>query len=203
MKVEIIDALEVEEAASVEVGEEALAIIEKLELKGQKSLLKEEGSTLERMPFRKATSMESWVYSVLCPEQTELADYSEDPIPHRVLERAAFAKESGMFTKGLYVWHQAGAIKYPVLVGYNGDGWQWNRNGSFILARWGEKLDELSTLTLKARRIAHETIQAGVSKLEFELNMLKSRAEAQLLTDEELGISQGRMVGIVDGLIRR
>ena len=208
MEVEIIDALDVAEAVDVEMGQESIDIIEKLGLTGQKSLLKRSTSadgeveTVERTPFRRATNLECWVYGVLCPEQTKLRDYSEDPIPHRVLERAAYAEQSEIFTKGLYVWHQAGAIKDPVLVAYDKDGWEWSRGRPYILARWGEELDELSTLAEKARKTVNKQIEAGLAKMQAEMEMLLQRARAGLLTDEELGMEAGSPRSVVSTLLR-
>lgn len=203
MEVEIIDALEVAEAASVEMNEESISIIEELGLTGQKSLMNrtEEGVVAERLPFRKATQLESWVYGTLCPEQTKLKDYSEDPIPHRVLERAAYAEKSGLFTKGLYVWHQAGAIKDPVLVGYDSDGFYWTRSSAFILARWGEELDELSTLVEKAKKQIHERTVTGLTKLQAEMEMLLQRARNGHLTENELGMEKGSPTSVVHSLL--
>src|SRR5262245_46371000 len=74
---------------------EALGIIERLGLTGQRSLMTErEGTgTPVRNPYRQMTVIEDRVYSSLLPKKVELSEYDEGPIPLRVLQVAAHGKD--------------------------------------------------------------------------------------------------------------
>lgn len=123
--------------------EGALALINKLGLKGQKSLLS--GGRL-LIPFREFTHEEFMVYRVLCPETTALPDYDLSPIPLRVLEVAEKAASLEVFNTPLQVWHPKQVTRDPVLVGTIGSSPYSRDYRRFMLCRWGAALDEWPAL---------------------------------------------------------
>jgi len=152
MLVETYEQTEVDCDGQVECDAEAVALIEQLGLEGQQQLLrKAEGGQVERCPYRKMTADEAFVYGELLSKQTSLRRYADGPIPVRVLQVAAHAKD--LFDE-VEVWHAASAdIKDPLLVGINkGPNYSVER---FILARWGDVLlpfAELKTLACGVHR---------------------------------------------------
>lgn len=166
MQVETFECLEevVDEQGNiaVESNEEALALVEQLGLTGQKSLnetVKEPGT---RFPYREMTRIEAGVYRALCPRVSKLAEYSSSPIPLRVLQVAAHAQ--GMFDE-LHVWSaESAAVKDPVLVGTRKSKEQWSGRTQYILARWGEVLEDFEALAQKAvAKLRNEKRQAAQS----------------------------------------
>jgi len=164
-------ACEETSAEPPEASEAAVALIESLELSGQRSLVHSVHGRRTRLPFRQIRDDESFVYRTLCPNSTALQAYAGSPIPLRVLEIAEVAHTSGMFDKGLRVWDRAAAsVKDPVLVGLASvPGQTWGEN-TYILARWGEELESFPTLVQRAleswrsaRRAAILSIQAQAS----------------------------------------
>jgi hypothetical protein len=159
MLVETFEVTETGADGKPECDKEALAIIEKLGLKGQQTLIapNQEGA---RCPYRKMTAEEFFVYSILCPQKTELTNYSDESIPLRVLQVAAHAVTLEKFTT-LEVWHPENAdIKDPVLVGIVG---KYSDREHFILARWGATLDSLETLKALACKVKKDIILAGIN----------------------------------------
>lgn len=87
----LVETFELEEVAEQppELEAEAVALIEKLGLDGQQT----------RIPYRKMTEEETFVYGILCPMRTPLKKYKEGPIPLRVLQVAAHATDVGMLDR--------------------------------------------------------------------------------------------------------
>jgi hypothetical protein len=143
-----VETFECQETAAEEVeqSEEALRLIEELGLDGQKTLLQVE--TPVRMPYPQATAEQEFVYRVLCPTVSKLSDYRRTPIPLRVLQIASHAMDQ---FETLQVWDAASsAIKDPVLVGLKPHPqWSWQKE-VYLLARWGEELENYGTLLKNA-----------------------------------------------------
>lgn len=167
----LVETFECEETATEtpEMCAEAQELIASLELEGQKAMTAP--ATERRVPYRLMTADEKFVYSTLCPLATRLAQYKQSPIPLRVLQVAAHAKESGFFAK-LVVWDRASvASKDPVLVGYEIDRYDAE---PYILARWGEHLDEwpamvkaaMSAWRVNAKDYANAVIRKAKAALE-------------------------------------
>jgi len=164
MKVETYECSEVA-SEPIEIAEEAIAIIESLELEGQRKLVrpKTDESQPARCPYREITAEEEFAYRVLCPTTTALEKYEAGPIPLRVLQIACHAKSLRMF-KRLEVWHRAvPAVKDPVLVANTGE-YDWSSGAKlFILARWGEELEALATsLRLACEIVKERLIQEAI-----------------------------------------
>lgn len=121
------------------------------------------------------------VYRALCPETTALKSYDLDPIPLRVLELAALAQPE--FAE-LTVWHpRTGAQTDPVLIARRQADWN---APEYILARWGEVLEDFNTLKLKAAKLIRGNTIATVSKeihdRELTLKLIRELDDETLLS---------------------
>lgn len=150
MQVETYEALEYETGEQApEMEAEAIEIIELLGLEGQRKLLAGEGETQTRAPYRKLTAQEKRVYSVLCPESSSLEDFDACPIPLRVLQVAAHARE---LYDEVVVWCPRTEVDNdPVLIGRNSTGYY--SHDEFLLARWGEVLLPFDELVEVAKEV--------------------------------------------------
>jgi len=181
MKVETYEQLEADdETGEVEKDEEAIALIEKLDLAGQRELVTPDGQT-ERCPYRLMTADEQFTYGVLCPQHVGVREYSASSIPLRVLQVASHALDTTIFEK-VEVWHAAtGVVADPVLVGIRSSGYPPPR---FILARWGTELrnfkDLLSDATTTFRQQVVGACRSAKGRAESDL------AQAEHMTDANL-----------------
>lgn len=159
-----VETFEVEEVAQCNAEEldQAQALSESLGLDEQVSAYKAMRTIGKPMPFRTMTHEESVVYGTVLPERTMLEAFRH-PIPPRVLEVVALAREcrhpkveggSEPFFKYLQVWHPKDVRRDPVLVGWHAEDPKWAFLVTpYILARWGEALDEWPALVEKFRAI--------------------------------------------------
>ena len=182
MEIETYEVQEVDEQ-TVDQADECAALIEQLGLKGQQRFVaKADDTTPGAFPYRKMTAEERNIYMMILPQRTKLTDFSDGLIPLRVLQVAAHASQ--LQTGTLYVWHPSSAdIKDPLLtlrIGSDYGAQEW-----FMLARWGEVLDNLETLRAKAREIwiaktraAVETVRAQADR---DLSMLAVKVEEYLV----------------------
>lgn len=169
-QVETFECHEVMSESHPEVKGEALALIEELCLVGQQ--ISVEGKRI-RMPFREMSADEMAIYKTLCPKEYDIGEYSRTPIPLRVLQTLKFANGLGCFQE-FKIWDvEDQAIKDPVLVARKGNGW---REPYFILARWGEVLEDLSVLKKKALEIAR-----GVALIQMKSILAKVKTDIELL----------------------
>lgn len=163
-----VETFECEETATepVDASAEAIALIEQLGLTGQQKLLTKSSETTSRCPYRKMTKDEAFVYGMLCPQKTLLAEYGDEPMPLRVLQVAAHAKDLDFF-EDLHVWHRESAdIKDPVLVGSKKEPGKYGSTTClYILARWGEVLDEWPALSKAALARWKEKSTAAFNKI--------------------------------------
>jgi len=151
-----------------EVDEAANALVEQLGLDGQKVYTNPD--TGSRCPYRTMTADEDFAYRILCSVHTPVEKFDAEPMPLRVLQVLAHAKDIGVF-ECFEVWHPARPMKDPVLVGVMpGDKYRTTR---YILARWGAELDEFPALMQKALKAHRERLIADLSKI-------KSEAESRL-----------------------
>lgn len=182
MLVETYEVTELDSENNPECEAEAVALIEQLGLTGQQKLLTRSNGETVRAPYRRMTLDEAFVYGKVLPQKTKLDAYSDAPIPVRVLQVAAHAKE---LYESLYVWHPQNADeKDPLLVGINGP--YYSPRETFILARWGEELLSFAELAKKAGKILRAEIKAACGKGITELRAVSESLEE--LTDEELAL---------------
>jgi len=171
MQIETYEVTEVDADGKKEDCAEAIALIEKLNLEGQREMLSPEKDA--RCPYRKMTKEEGFVYGTLCPIKTVIQKFKDEPIPLRVLQVAAHADSLGIY-RTIEVWHPESAdIKDPVLVGTIGE--QYGTREFYILARWGETLEAFDVLKVQAVKVFRALIKG---KLERILSDVKADIEA-------------------------
>lgn len=152
-----------------EACEEAKRIIEEMGLAGQQSTVGETGA---RLPYRQLRADEHIVYRELLPCIEDVKAYQADSIPLRVLQVLAHAQTLGIF-EGYRVWHAGNpAMKDPVLVGYMQKE-AWNTEKHYILARWGDELEEFPILLRRAAEIR-------MARAKEEVRKIIARAQAAL-----------------------
>lgn len=171
-----VETYECSETASepIEIAEEAIDLIEQLGLDGQRELVtpRDGDDRGSRLPYREMTRDERFVYSVLCPNSVKLAAYKQAPIPVRVLQVAAHAKDH--FGE-LVVWDKENAEeKDPVLVGIKGN-YPYGNYRIFILARWGDELESFPVLLTRAVEKGRERFKSECAKA---MAKLKSRMDS-------------------------
>lgn len=193
MQVETFEVQEVQQCATnAEALETVKGFIDSLGLEGQAKFygVGQEQSTI--CPYRKITAQEKMVYKTLCPVEVGIGKYAEGPIPLRILQVATHAKtvlESGC---ELVVWHPAnGDIKDPVLLGKIKVGtWDYHY---YLLARWGEVLEEFAVLQAHAVKITVEELKAQADRAQAELTgalaSLEAMATSAILKGNEPHIS--------------
>lgn len=184
----VVETYEVEEVkqATVEQCEEALRLVQDLGLAGQAKLYEQQAGAPEAKPFpyRKMTAQEMWVYGRILPVKTNLTNYEDQAIPLRVLQVAAHVSKliEGRYDCILQVWHPQNAdYKDPLLV--MRDGPEYGKNSHYILARWGEELEEFGVLATKAKAIFRADSLAQLNKeigeLQNYVNNIDSEVEAR------------------------
>ena len=154
------------EASAMANDAAAVELIEKLGLTGQSSIMNKD--TVTRIPYRAMEAREMLVYRALCDAESKLEAYAADTIPLRVLQVAAHAKETQMFTD-LRIWYPREArIDDPILIGviktrlYPDDDKyaSLTKDTFYMLARWGrtllpfEKLEAEAIKICRTRRIS-------------------------------------------------
>lgn len=148
-----IETYEIEEPkAEPQMEAEAVELIEKLGLAGQKSLVVDTGTEEKRIPYREASAAERVIFEAVFPRCEKVEAYSKGIIPVRALQVLAHGRE--LFDNVNVRYSETGAE--AMLVGVDGPSYQekW-----FPLARWGNSLRAIEKLREEAREII---------KLDFE-----------------------------------
>lgn len=198
MKIETFEVISIDEqdgqVVNEQVSEEAMALIESLGLEGQRELLAEREAggeaVMVRNPYRKMSGEEFAIFSAVLPRRVVIERYNDGPIPLRVLQIAAHAKD---LFDDVVIWCPADPAKPdPLLVGVKGGTtWQGNTAGrsggdSFLLARWGEVLEPMDTLREQAKRLVIASAKASVAQARAKVMAFESgldeKIEAYLLT---------------------
>lgn len=178
---EIEDAMT--EASAMAHDSEALELIEKLGLEGQKKSANTDTAT--RVPYRAMEEREMQIYKALCDESCALEKYSADAIPLRVLQAAAYAKECGMF-HALQVWYPSEAkIDDPILVGvirkplYPDDPRYASLTSDkfHMIARWGKELLPLEQLEAIAMNLMRKRRVSQLKKVLVEAQTALTTAQ--------------------------
>lgn len=176
----LVETYEVQEAVEqpVEVNHECAGLVEELELTGQEKFYNpQEPESADPFCYRKMTAQEKIVIEAVCPKKTKLKHYADGPIPLRVLQVAAHVqelrKEEILDEKGyIMVYHPQSADDPDPYLIYR-EGSEYSPRSFFLLARWGEELDNWNILKEKARKIL-------TAKLEKKLSEVKSDVEGSL-----------------------
>jgi hypothetical protein len=141
---------------------EAREIAEQLGLEGQKRVRNRDGV----MPYREITAEEAVVFKAICDKEVRLHEFDRSPIPLRVLQVAAHGKD---FFDEMVVWCPSSlADKDPILLGkkkHPTNSWVFNY---FLLARWGDELDEWPALCRKAADKLREVARGKLLKARDE-----------------------------------
>lgn len=160
-KIELLYDVELE-TTHPEALEETVKLLTEMGLDSQLALYtKEEKVYKSLFPFCIATNEQLFVYRSHFPHTSSIGDY-KDPIPLRVLEVLKLAKDSGKFT-AFEVWHNnTGSYKSdPVLVGkISKSQYEWD---FYLLARWGDALEDYSSLRASACKKYAAKLQANLA----------------------------------------
>jgi hypothetical protein len=162
--------------ASDEEKQELVELAEKLALTGQKELIGESADgTATVFPYRLMTKAERNVYQTLLPVRTKMCDFKDSVIPLRVMQVAAHAKDLNDERVGyLEVWHQPGA-RDPVLVGRE------NSYGDcYILARWGEDLENFQKLQERALKLLKQKAKAWAVAAKAKIDGVANNPEGRV-----------------------
>jgi len=171
MQVETYECQEVQEE-TIEMSDEAVGLIESMELVGQKKLLTktDEDTEIVRCPYREMKRDERFVYNLLCPVEHKIEEYTESAIPLRVLQVLAHAKQFELF-KTFRIWTAEGQIKDPVLVAYDEISSYGSATGTrYILARWADELDAWPQLVKKAIEKYRLKYRAALLKIQQKVS---------------------------------
>lgn len=195
MKVETYEAISLDvqggEVVNEQVNEEALALIETLDLDGQRNLVQKRSvgdeEVFVRNPYRRMSKEEQAIFSALMPNRVKLERYADGPIPLRALQVAAHARSLDFFDRGFEVWCPQPGRDDPVLVGLKKG--EYSSTDIYLLARWGEELRSLDELRAKASAIVIAKVRAAAAKAKAEVaaieSSLQERVDAYLHGGEE------------------
>lgn len=185
MKVETFEVTEITESGGVDECEvqEFAALSEQLGLEGQQKFVAgKETEAPAVVPYRRMTAAEEFVYGEVCPQHITAKHYSDRPMPVRILQVLAHATALDFFER-VEVWSaRTAALKDSVLVGVHKP--ESYRSENYILARWGEELDDFATLSRKA-------VEAAKARLRGLIERTISFAKADLDALERLSAEDG------------
>lgn len=173
-----IQTFECETMPNEECSEQAFALVEKLGAAKQAEVYY--NATRQVVPYRKMTPTEHAVYKLLFPIREAIDKYDAGPIPLRVLQVGAHAKEV-LESGTLVIWHQGVGKDDPILTLRVGSEY----SGSYyLLARWGTALEEFAVLQEQAVK---KFALAAVTKLHsLKLEVDHAMANAELLCRKAL-----------------
>lgn len=158
----LIETYECETVPSVEFTDEAIALVEKLGAEKQSNFYREGASVA---PYRMMTPEEKAVYEIVLPNRDEIDKFDAGPIPLRVLQVAAHAKEV-LEVGTLVVWHQGVGKDDPLMTLRIGASYSGKY---YLLARWGEVLEEFSVLRDKAVERLSLKVKSKLAELTSQL----------------------------------
>jgi hypothetical protein len=161
-----VETFECQETISetVEQSEEAVKLINELDLEGQQTYVKptDENDFVTRMPYRLIKADEKLVYQTLCPKETRLEQFEDCPIPLRVLQIISHAKQFDTL-KAFWIWSAQGEIKDPVLLAATEDK-NYRSGQTYILARWADELDSFEALKQKALKLLKASYRTKIEQ---------------------------------------
>lgn len=186
IKVETYEAISLdvqgENVVNELVSEEALALIETLDLEGQRTLTQHktlgDEEVVVRNPYRMITREEQAIFGALMPNRVKLAEYGDGPIPLRALQVAAHAKSLDFFDKGFEVWCPQPGRDDPVLVGLKRG--KYGVADIYLLARWGAELLSLDELRVKAQGVILAKARAAIAKARADVAAMEGSLEARI-----------------------
>lgn len=139
--------------------EEYEALIEELNLTGQKQLLESDGF----IPFQKMDEAMKNIWGIFCPAKCALKEYRQGIIPVRLLNVVKECDRHKYFTR-YEVWSESHE-KDPILIGNTGDH-DWSTGaGKYLIGRWGlallpwSEIIEIARKRWVAKCMANATLQ--------------------------------------------
>jgi hypothetical protein len=178
-----VETYEIEEAkAEPQLEAEAVELIEKLGLAGQRSLVKDTSAGETRIPYREMTKGERVVFERVFPKQEKVEEYASGIIPVRVLQVVSHGKE--LFER-VEVWSSEGGSEF-LLIGLNGT--KWNNQKSFVLARWGVSLLTMDQIQGAAKKLVkadmEKELRECVGKCEVMLKGIEGLVEKRIAGED-------------------
>ena len=172
----LVETYEVQEVTEqpVEVNTECSGLVEELELKGQEKFYNpQEPESADPFCYRKMTAQEKIVIEAICPKKSKIESYSDGPIPLRVLQVAAHVKELRKMEvedeKGfIMVYHPQNADDPDPYLIYR-DGSEYSPRSFYLLARWGDELDNWNILKEKARKILTAKLEKKFAEIKADV----------------------------------
>lgn len=175
MQVETYEEQEVAEAACEDI-EAAKHLVASLGLKGQEHLYTSDAPKV--FPYRRVTNQELFVYKQLFPRCSKIEEFKSGAIPLRVLQVASHAKESFIGTCQLYVWHTDDVRKDPILVLQSVDPERTWEKVDYLLARWGDALEEFAVLAERARKVWADKSRAELLTIKAKVDAMVGNVDA-------------------------
>lgn len=129
----------------------------------------------EQFQWRPAKDVELVVYGFLCPQKTDLNDYTDEALPKRVLE---LVKQAKPHFDSFVVWHKAERVKDSVLFGKRsvlvnpGEKYEWKRVTLYPIARWGGELEAFDKLTKRALEVFRTNAKSALNALERKVKTI-------------------------------
>lgn len=177
MLVESFEALEVLATHSDEDCTQAIDT-----LRSELGIKDKDQKTETQITFRKATREEINTYRLLMPKRVKLEEFSDGPIPLRILELCKKAKEQGI--PQLWVWTpETGAKDDPIVFSYEHN---WSMSDARIIGRWGDSLEAFSVLKEKAIALAKMKMTAALTKIKIHSAMTLKMIEIGTINVAEL-----------------
>lgn len=172
----LVETYEVPEVAEqpVEVNTECSSLVEELELRGQEKFYNpEEPESADLFCYRKMTAQEKIVIEAICPKRTNIEKYADGPIPLRVLQVVAHVKElrkmEMLDEKGfIVVYHPQNADDPDPYLIYR-EGLEYSPRSFYLLARWGDELDNWNILKDKAKKIITAKLEKKFAEMKAEM----------------------------------
>ena len=154
---------------------EAQMLIESLGLDGQKELFCNAEGQQAHHPYRAMTKEEHAVFSTLFPNTTALEKYSDGPIPLRVLQVAAHVRSLNREDMAyIGIMHPDKFVDDPVLFAQK----SYHSGTRYILARWGNALEDFDSLRTKALAKAKESTKARLHEIRRNIDRLLDEADS-------------------------
>lgn len=164
------DIMEIETYENAELAvdvidglDEMKEIVSNLNLEGQKTLVSPENNKRPN-PYRYMNDEERFVYSTLFPKCTRLTEYKDEIVPLRILQVASHFMSTEIDGYECYVMSPERAEPDPVLIARR-YGWGEIDSDTYILARWGDCLENFEILRKKAYERAAESISTFCKNL--------------------------------------
>jgi hypothetical protein len=175
-----VETFECETVPNDECTDEARVLAESLGAKGQDAFYQKDRPVAA---YRKMTPEEYAVYKLLFPHRESIDKFSAAPIPLRVLQVGAHAKE--LLEGTLIIWHQGVGKDDPILTLREGSEYSGTY---YLLARWGNALEEFSVLRQQAVTKFAMQCKAALMKCRQEVDA----ALASVEITAQMAIAKGK-----------